>query len=560
MAIARQQPRSERSNSPDSGPVSWQRRLLGNDSIDDLLYVAATAVAFVVLDRWTARPATMAEADFDSWSLLAASASTNVTIYLSLGLIAAGLFAAPQRMLARWEVFEHGRTLRRFATPLLLYATWTYSLYDYNVLLDRWHSVDRLVIVGLGIAAWFRPLFLGPFVMQARLIVAQIALPYGNEASANLDDLLLMCLLAIAGAHLLHVATARTDTTGVLLIVAAALGAHFFIPGKSKIELGWLFDNDISDLPVAGYAAGWRAGGDGTWSQNLSQVLKGLGPLVKMATLTVELGAIIAIAHRRLLALWLPAGVLFHIGVFASTGFWFLPWVLIEVGLLLIIMGKASRPWVDRNATPARVLLTLLMVLPGGSVVFHPPGLGWIDAPVSYGYRFQGLGEDGQIYNLAPADFGLLDSDLSFLRLRVSETEPLSGGYGALTNSDDLARLRNLTTLSDVRNTEVAVVAPRLKRSRETAIEVLGAYLRATRDNRSRIHPPWNVVAPPDRFWTTAPQPRYRFDQALIHIEVYLVRNLHSVGGTESAPELVLRLTLDDSGREIAEFGDDLGT
>lgn len=560
VAIARRQSPSGRIINPDQGPVSWQQRLLGHDSIDDFLYVLTTAVAFVVLDRWTARPATLAGDRFDSWSIAAASASSNATIYLSLGLIAVGLFRAPQRMLARWDVFEHGLALRRFAAPLLVYATWTYSLYDYNVLLDRWHAPDRLAIVALGIAAWFRPLFLGPFVMQARLIVAQIALPYGNEASANLDDLLLLCLLAIAGAHFLHVATDQAETSGVLLVIAAALAAHFFIPGKSKIELGWLFDNNISDLPRSGYAAGWRAGGDGTWSRNLAQLLQGAEPFVKVATLTVELGALIALTHRRLLALWLPAAVLFHLGVFASTGFWFLPWILIELGLLLIIMGKALRPWVSRNATPARTLLSVVLVLPGGSVLFHPPGLGWIDAPVSYGYRFQGLGEDGQLYNLAPSDFGLLDSDLSFLRLRVSATEPLSGGYGALASSDDLERMRDFTNLTEVRNAELVVVPPRLKHSRETAVEVLGSFLRATADARSQVHPPWDLVSPPDRFWTSAPEPRYRFDQALIRIEVYLVRDLHSISGTESASELVLRLTLDDDGREIAEFGGDPGT
>lgn len=95
--------------------------------------------------------------------------------------------------------------------------------------------------------------------------------------------------------------------------------------------------------------------------------------------MVVELGSAVAVAHPRLLRWWLTLAIAFHAFVFASTGFWFLAWVVVEVAILVLVWAPRLRAWVAQNATPARGLLAAGVVALAGDRLYQPPTLSWFD-------------------------------------------------------------------------------------------------------------------------------------------------------------------------------------
>ena len=212
-----------------------------------------------------------------------------------------------------------------------------------------------------------------PFVAVVRVVNDEFAVPFGSTMAKTVGE----------------------------------LPGHFFLSGRTKLGVGWL-STDVANLPLASQTAGWLGQTGGAWSRSLASAFGTLRVPLLIATLALELGSLVAVAHTRLLRIWLVGWAGFHVLVFATTGYWFGSWVAFEVALLVILSRAPFRAWVAENATPARAAVAVASVL-ASQPLFHPPRLAWVDAPVSYGFRMEATGEDGTIANVgfsALAPFG----------------------------------------------------------------------------------------------------------------------------------------------------------
>lgn len=500
----------------------WVETVLGPDSPPDLALVLATFALFTVVEHLTRAAAVVTSVDLARPSLLAAATAHRwwVLTPLVAGAGAAVAFR-PRRLLAPWDELEQGRALRLFTGVLVVLLAWQASCYPYNWLAGRLHGADRLIVVALAAAALARPAFLVPFAVVVRIMAEQFVLPFDTPAGRNIDDLLVLAVLAVAAGHLVYVATGRNRTAPVLLVAGSALAAHFFIPGKGKLAIGWLTHGNLSDLPISSYAAGWRGGGDGTWARRLSDLLGAVRLPAMAAILAVELGAIAAVTRPRLLRWWLPAAAGFHLGVFAVTGFWFLSWIAVEVGLLVLVSAPSLRGWAAANATPARGLVAVAAVL-GAPILFHPPGLAWLDAPVSYGLRITATGASGAQYSVDSAALAPLSHHVAFDRLQLGATVPASGAYGAAATAADVDALDQIHTFEQLDAHEAALGPPTLV---EPSQQFLARYLAyASRPHRSLPARLAHRLGPPEHFWTSGEEPAYRFQEPIRSLDVVLVR------------------------------------
>lgn len=529
---------------------SWRATLLGPDTPAELALVLATFVLFTVVEHLARASAVVAAADLDRPSLVVAVAGHRwwALAPLAVGAVAAAVLQ-PRRLLVRWGGLEQGRALRWFAGVLVVLLAWQASCYPYNWLAGRFHGADRLIVLALAAAALARPAFLVPFAVVVRIVADQFVLPFDTPAGRNIDDLLVLVVLAVAAGHLVYVVTGRNRTAPVLLVAGSALAAHFFIPGKGKVVIGWLTHGDLSDLPLSSYTAGWRGAGDGGWARTLSDLLHAVRLPAMAAILAVELGSIAAAARPRLLRWWLPAAVGFHLSVFAITGFWFLSWIAVEVGLFVLLSAPSLRSWAAANATPARGLVAVAAVL-GGPVLFHPPGLAWLDAPVSYGYRITATGASGERYSVDSQSLAPISLHVAFDRLQLGDTVPASGAYGAVSTGAEIEVLEQIGDYGQLRAYEASLGPPTLV---EPSQEFLADYLAwASRPHRSLATRLASRFGPPEHFWTSGPGPAYRLQEPIRSLEVTLVRSLHEPAGSSRPTqdsETVLRLDMGPDGR-----------
>ena len=523
----------------------WPATILGSDRPVDLALVIATFALFTMVEHLARAAATVTEADLGRPSLLAAAAAHRWWALVSL-VAGAGVavLLRPRRLLAPWGDLEQGRALRRFTGVLVVLLAWQASCYPYNWLAGRLHGADRVVVVALAAASLARPAFLVPFAVAVRIMAEQFVLPFDTPAGRNIDDLLVLVVLAVAAGHLVYVVTGRNRTAPVLLVAASALAAHFFIPGKGKIVIGWLADGDLGNLPISSYAAGWRGGGDGSWARWLADLLHTIRLPAMAGILAVELGSIVAVTRPRFLRWWLPAAVGFHLAVFAITGFWFLSWIAVEVGLLVLLSAPSLRSWAAANATPARGLVAVAAVL-GAPVLFHPPGLAWLDGPVSYGYRITATGVSGTRYSVDSAALAPLSHQVAFNRLQLGATVPASGAYGAAATAADIDALDPIGTFEQLDAYEATLGRPTLV---EPSQQFLADYLAYA--NRPHRSPPARLahrLGPPEHFWTSGDGPAYRFQEPIRSLDAAIVRVLNTSFSEDR--QTVLRLEIGPDGR-----------
>ena len=521
------------------------RSLLDRDTPREFALVLATFATFVMFDRWTSRIALVEAADLERFSLTWATAGNQRWVLAPLAVVfAAALALRPAETLARWSSLQHGWALRVSTIILAGLLAWQSSLYGVNFLAGELHAVDRILVVVLALAVAARPIAIVPFVLVVRVSNEQFLYPFGTAAAKNVDELLLLALLSIAAAHAIYIVTRRNDTSAAVLITSAAVAAHFFLPGRGKLANDWLQTNDASEFPLSSWSAGWLAHTDGGFPEAMSAFYETFRWPVLVGTLVIEIGAIVGVLHPKLFRFWLVGFVVFHAMTFATTGFFFLGWTLLELALLVAVAAPRFHSWVAANTTPARGFLAAGAVL-AGAQLFHPPGLAWLDAPVSYGYRIEATGVSGEVYNVPLSAVDPFSQDLSFLRPQLADRPLATAGYGAIISHEELDQLR---TIQDFESLEAYERALGPSPDTSTSTEFIVAYFDHI---NSGEHRSWYGFGPPQRYWNSRDEPVFDFDEPIQRLDVFVLAAINTDDGVISELRPVLTVKADSGGRGV---------
>jgi hypothetical protein len=317
-----------------------------------------------------------------------------------------------------------------------------------------------------------------------------------------------------------------------------------------------------------GYAQGWLGGGDGDLARWLSDGFSAASPFLRVATVALELGALVAVVHRRLAVAWLLGFVGFHVVVGAALGFSFLDWLLVEAVLLVLLVHPRWRDWSAAAFRPGVVVVALATVLVGGRL-FAPPRLAWIDGPLVYDYEIDGIDAEGRRVALDDADFAPYGQAFAFAALPLGPLPPLAHGYGAVDAPvlDALAAVDSLDALREVETAWAATdatdaggpgpgvtgtVAPGDETGAGAATEaiwVLEQFLDATgRDRTIGDH----LIRPPRHFWTERTGPGWDGRTPLVRLEVARVTSLRTPEGELHRWEPVVVIARDGDGHTVS--------
>lgn len=527
------------------------KRVMAGDEPADLFVIVGVVAAYVVLDVLTRGAANLDPADaFESVLAWRMVVSNPIAVVLLIAACAALYRTGRGRLLARWSAIEHGTVLRRFVSPIVVISTWVGATYEFNYFLDQWHAADRLLLVALAVGAWFRPIVLLAFVLQFRVIADQFAVPLGALASQNISELLMIVLLVVVAMYVVAAFTGASDTSAVILVLGTVVAAHFFVPGFSKLRLGvdWFTMNEIGNFAWNSHVAGWMGGGDGGWARSLASVSHTLRLPIVLGTVFIEVGAIIAVVHRRLMRWWLPAWVALHLAIFAMSGFLLLEWIVVEVALLVVVTRRELAEWLGRNDTPARAILAVGLVVVG-PIIYHPPSLAWFDSPVSYAYEVEAVGVSGAEYHVSLAALAPYQQDFGFGFVHYREEAEVVMGYGAvgslwlfevLEATSSFARLDELEATYD----------PNPAFVRQQSAELM---LRWFDHANARGDPSWFPLGAPAKYWVSRPDEVYDFGEQLQSVDVVLVRSIIDDDADDVRLDraTVLRVTADGNGKGV---------
>ena len=527
------------------------RNLFGRDRPADLVRVVAAVIAFAVVDRLVARASQLGFGDGEQATLVGVALMRNwaPTAVLVIA-VAVVIRLGGSRVRGGWSSMDRGEVWRGLAIPWVIVAAWYGAAYEFNFMLGRWHVIDRTLVVALAVAAIAHPLFLLPFVLQTQIVASQLLLSFGAATARGADRLVIVAILVIATTWLLVMASGDDDTSPGLLLLVMAIGAHFFVPGRAKIGLDWATTTDLQNFAYSSYTTGWRGAGDGGWARSLASSMRTMRWPLIIGTMIVEVGAGVAVFHRRLVRWWLPCWIGLHAAIFAVSGFWLFGWFVVELGLLLVLWRRDLVEWTARNDTLARGAIAVVVVVVFGSAVFSPPRLGWLDAPVSYGYEIEAVGVSGATYHVPLDEFGEAQQDLVFLFARFADHPPVVAGYGATAGSDFYDRLGRIRSFAELRELE-QTFTPVSEAERATSERLVLRWVDHVNESNGK---PWFLISPPSRFWVDRPEPTFDRGERLASVEVILARSLHDDDGQRFDRETVLRIEAGDDGRAAVTF------
>lgn len=493
---------------------------------DVLPGMLATLVVYLLAKWWLAYSMILPEQSYFEpvlfWELL--SELSLVPALLFAGLAAALLYHFQDRLLVGWQDLDDGRRLRLFVTLCAALLAWPFAGYSYNYFYDQAHFIDRLLLVALCLAVYWKPIFVIPFMMQLTLIIGQFNYPLGIGLSRSIDDLPYHILIAFSAVLLCRSWSRRPLITRFLFLSCCLMIANYWWPGFGKLKLNWLTHGHLYYLPVAAYTHGWLAFLAPESIIQFSQTMALLDWPGRLAVFFLECGAILFLWRRGLAKVFILGWIAMHLGIFLICGYLFWQWILLEAVLFFLLFKPSAGSGEHAGSAIFSLEYFLMSILLIAALPrwYQPAKLAWYDTRLSYQFQFEAIADDGRRYSLSPEFFAPYDDLFAFGRFSYLCRQPqLVSAYGATNNRATAERLQTARTPEAIRAFE-ATLPPETphreygRRFEKFVSNFVGNFNRRA-DRTSGVD---FIPAAPTRFWTfnhgETPAPGVQLRQVIV--------------------------------------------
>ncbi len=329
-----------------------------------------------------------------------------------------------------WSSFRSSKLLRNWITWLAAVLAWAFSTYDYNLYVDEAHYIDRILLIVLAGLVWRHPAFLSLFLSHCLLMMSQFLHPLGwlsvTDKSLLFSILLVfqtVVYLRAAGAlerKLARASSARPApwrrwlarvaeplrglNTGFFFYLAlCSIGVHYFAPAVTKIAISphgfeWMLDDEFAADTVFTFERGWLSWLPDETLGRIVSLIAAVDSWLLVGTMLLELAALFIVFRRSVTLSLLALFVCFHSTIMAVAGVFFWKWILLDIALIPVLL------WLDKVSLKEiygrRAVLSSLLLITCGFIVFQPTRLGWFDTRYHTASRLEVVGESGQRYVL----------------------------------------------------------------------------------------------------------------------------------------------------------------
>jgi hypothetical protein len=314
------------------------------------------------------------------------------------------------------------------------------------------------------------------------------------------------------------------------VLLAGLMASDYCIPALAKLQIQWLQRDDLFALTASTYANGWLSFVPEDqllrWIHHLSWTNLPL----KLATLGVELGALLLLARRGSL-LWLAglsAGL--HVAIFLVSGIFFWKWTLLNVALMAVFWRVD--PQVACRAFGWRMVVLTGFVVATSAWHVAPLWLAWYDSRLSEYFDLEVVGRSGATYNvgrdwMSPYDLQFAQSRFYYL----TEQRFLTGTFGAVRrDTQAYAAIEECQTAEEVqellRTSGEARHDPERARQFDRFLQQWFGALNAGRPKRtwlSRLKSPYHI-------WSFPRPPAFDGQEPVVEVRVWLRRTLYQQG------------------------------
>jgi len=423
--------------------------MLKSDRVRSLSSIAFLLVVYLVGNECLMR-ASRLPGDFFHEPVLLFAYFKNLLrhpIYLVFSLVAlCPLLLNFRKLPKRWSDLEQGGAMRVIVVVSALALSWPFITADFNLYLNQEHLFDRVVVIGCVVLLFLRPVFVIPLLISVLPLIAQRNEPLGYFTWTT-HLLPIRILILFTSMYLLSMFSRRNNASSFMFLLLCFVASHYAVPGLFKLKEGWLFAEQSQLLVPTRYATGCTRFLNEELLGPFSNFVARVDLLFKILVICLETGSFLIIAGGRrtaiaLLCIW----SIFHLAVATLSGILFWQWVMIDVSIAWVLW---KAPGILELPIFSRANMLVSLVLIGTSHFWlHPPPLFWIDTPLIYTYRLEGLGESGRRFNLPTSLFGDYNFEMKLFGFSHLEREQklLNPVWGGVWTYEEAMRCRDITT------------------------------------------------------------------------------------------------------------------
>jgi hypothetical protein len=492
-------------------------------------------------------------AHFEPVLLIEAAKTQGFVVLSVLPLLA--LFV--ERHSLTWRNIDAGSRSRGLICGIAGIFAWVCSTYPVNLYFDQAHVADRIAIVVLWLALWRHPIAIVPFVSMVMVMLGQQQVPLPEGPWIWPDKRLPLELLLCFTSFLLLRALLRNVVRPYILPFAllCVTGALYGHAALNKILLGpdptwWLRHNDLGNLFVSSYVHGrWLGGAGEETVLAIADVLHSVRLPLALLTLLVELSGFALVFRWQLTRVLLPAFVLFHLGIMASSGIFFWKWMLVD-GLLLwylVMLRRDGNQTAEPTArarvalfTPRLAALSLVVML-GARFYFDLVPFAWFDSKLVNRFELYGVAESGHRYPLDARFFAPYDILMQQSRhYPLLDGTVLVGTYGVTLDPVLVEALEDATP-DTVRRLHGQFgqrwTSPEMA---EVYVDFIRRYV-VNAQRRGGRRSLLTALAPPFHFRTTPPGDAFNFQEPLQAVEIEFHETLYDGSAIVPVRRVVVR-------------------
>lgn len=436
-------------------------RQFGREALSDLFHVLALFALVIVLRPLFMAP--IAGVHYEAPTVLTSILEQDIATLKAaaqrqraappdlLFLLIPTFFLAFRRPAMRWTDWEHGRSLRVLVLAVLAVVVYAGATFDYNVLLNRGHPWDRLLLVVLAALCWRTPLAV-PFATRWAFIM--IREPYHPIIQDDFEYRSVTELLTVFSIFVWASAKRTFKPWHFLLVGVGSWAAYYFVAGVAKWNYGpphsWLLENHLTNLAISAHVRGWLGFVSDDVFVGIMAALRPYDRVLAVFTMVVELGAVAALfLHPKLTRFWFFLLLVLQLGIFVMTGICFWKWMAVNA-IFVVWTGRGGAAIVEKMCRYKLVaVLGIASIYYADQKVWYWPqkGVAWYDTPLIDQYDIYAVGVSGRKYLVDPNYFA--PSDMHFVQGRLCYATEKERGitsiYGVTGSYSIMKQLNELT-------------------------------------------------------------------------------------------------------------------
>jgi hypothetical protein len=393
------------------------------ESLSSVLHVLALVALVIVLrpifasviggNHYEAQTVVTSLIEHDINLLTAAAQRHRPVVPLVLFLVLPTAFFWATKRRLRWTDWQHGRSLRALVMAILFIVVYAGSTFDYNVLLQRGHPYDRLLLVVLWLLSWRYPLAV-PFAVRWGIIMIREA--YHPIVLDDFEYRAVTEVLIVFAAFVWASAKKTFQPWHFLVVALGSWASYYYVAAGAKWDYGpeqsWLWENHLTHLAISAHIRGWLGFVDDNTFLAIASFIKQYDRALSIFTLIVEFGALVAFfIHRKTAQIWFVLLIVLNLGIFVMTGICFWKWIMANLAFA-VWSSRGGRPVFEKMCSQKLVVLLgiLLVYYADKKIWFWPQkGVSWYDTQLIDQYDIYAVGVSGKKYIVDPNYFAPQD-------------------------------------------------------------------------------------------------------------------------------------------------------